>query len=404
MNKNFAPFMKEMLKLTSGCTEPAAVALNAAYAGKALGAAVPDVFELVVDELTFKNAFNAGIPLGKEKKGAQWAALLGYAVADPDKGLEVFTALDEEKHLLAERIRKESKCDVRVVEKSGLYISSETRKGDRTVRVTTEGEHTNITELIIDGVRAATKGASAADDGACSDFGDCYDPGRWAYFADILHADAELMSLVRKGIEVNLKASEHGRRYDGSDDDYGVAGAIFARMNGDDIPVMSVSGSGNKGLASIIPAYKYAVAAGAGREEAEKAVLVAILATSLVTKKFGAVSSVCGVVYGAGTGVLAAMMYSEHELEDFETAYRNYISSVGGVFCDGAKGSCALKASAAVIMAKRARELTKAGFVLDGKDGYLGSDFLETLNNLIRYNEHFALFDKSTIDILKDKS
>ncbi len=397
-------FMVNMLKLTSGCTEPAAVALNGAYAGKYMERDIPEYFELVIDELTYKNAFNAGIPYGKDKRGAMWAAFLGYAAAAPDKSLEVFTVLNDDMHSVAETIHEKTRFDIRVVEKEGLYVSIEARTTKRNVRVTTEREHTNITELIVDGERVEIVGGLEKSGSACDNIERCYNTESWSGIVSEMYSDPEVKAVIQKGIEVNINAAEWGLRYDKSADDYGVAGAIYARMSGDPIAVMSVAGSGNKGLASIIPAYRYAVERGCSPEKAEKSALLSAFVTALVTHKFGSVSSVCGVVYSAGTGVLAGMMYADDELDAFEGAFRNYASSVGGIFCDGAKGSCALKGSSAVIMARRSRELMESGFEVDEMDGYLGDTFKCTLENLIKYNEHFARFDKSTIGILQDKA
>jgi L-cysteine desulfidase len=116
-------------------------------------------------------------------------------------------------------------------------------------------------------------------------------------------------------------------------------------MHGDTIPVMSVSGSGNKGLISIIPPAQYGAGKGASQEEVEKSVLLSTLVTMLITYKFGSVSSICGGVYGAGPGAMAGLLYLDKSLDCFFDAFRNYISSICGIFCDGAKGSCALKAT-----------------------------------------------------------
>ena len=64
MGHSLASLLRQAYQFTSGCTEPAAIGLNAAIAGYYLGEDSPDSFEIEIDLLTYKNAYNAGIPNG----------------------------------------------------------------------------------------------------------------------------------------------------------------------------------------------------------------------------------------------------------------------------------------------------------------------------------------------------
>lgn len=91
-----------------------------------------------------------------------------------------------------------------------------------------------------------------------------------------------------------MAAAEYGKKYSpgGDDVDILVMGAIYARMNGDPIPVMSCAGSGNKGLTGMIPVVVYARNHHLGEEQELKGVMVSILSTVLITSRFGEVSSI----------------------------------------------------------------------------------------------------------------
>ena len=55
------------LEITSGCTEPSAIAYCASFAGKYLDEP-PESFTLQIDQRTYKNAFAAGIPGAEQRK------------------------------------------------------------------------------------------------------------------------------------------------------------------------------------------------------------------------------------------------------------------------------------------------------------------------------------------------
>ena len=409
MGHSLASMLRQAYQFTSGCTEPAAIGLNAAVAGYYLGRETPDSFEIEIDLLTYKNAYNAGIPNGEGEHGTIWAALYGYLTARPELKLEIFNGLDDDIVHKAKTYLEANTVHVHVLDKESLFIRTTVRAGSSEIVVETREKHLNITEISLNGAsrplpwRQKGEPGQKENDPFQPDEA-CFHDEYWTDIVDKLSRDLTLMAKLRKGIEINLNAASYGTRYDKSPDDFGVAGAVYARMHGDTIPVMSVAGSGNKGLISIIPPARYGAEIKASQEEIEKSVLLSTLVTMLITLKFGAVSSICGGVYGAGTGAMAGLLYLDKSLPLFFDAFRNYISSICGIFCDGAKGSCAVKASAAVLMARRSIDLVQKGFSVDARDGFLGENFYATLENLVRYNEHFARFDKSTVEILQEKS
>ncbi len=153
----------------------------------------------------------------------------------------------------------------------------------------------------------------------------------------------------------------------------------------------------------MIPVVTHSRELDLGEELEIKAVLVSVLLTSLITSRFGEVSSVCGAQYAAGAGVIGGLLFLKKELELFNGAYNNFISAIGGGFCDGAKGSCSMRGNVAVSTAITAINHAENGFLVSGRDGFLGDTFQETLEHLSQYNPLIAKFERETIDILRNK-
>ena len=399
--------LKKSLEVTSGCTEPAAIAYCASFAGKYLGEQ-PTRFVFKIDQRTYKNAFAAGIPHAGPRKGSEWALVLGFVTATPDKRLSLFTLLNPDLLNQADQLYAQDLIEVELIDTEGLLIDLLVHGQNNKVHATLQGGHTRISHLSRNDIALETENHSAQN---CSPLPFAFDKSfynaeKWPELVDSAYADVELQQTVRQGIAYNMAAALHGQQYipsKGNDGEHLVMGAIFARMNGDPIPVMSCAGSGNKGLTSFIPVVSYSRQHNRGEETEIKAVLVSILLTAMITSRFGEVSSVCGAQYAAGAGIIGGILYLRDELPLFEGAYNNFISSISGGFCDGAKGSCSMRGSTAVSVALASIKHAEAGFIVSSRDGFLGQSFLETLDNLQKYNPLIAKFELETIKILKEK-
>ena len=400
--------LRNALELTSGCTEPAAIAYCASYAGRYLDERPPISFQLTIDQRTYKNAFAAGIPHAGMRKGTEWALLLGFVTAAPEKRLALFGLLNEDFLKQADKLHVLDIIDVELIDTEGLLIELTVKGATGSVRAKLEGGHTRLTCLSVNGedrTRDLVPPDSAGE--AVREFPeDLFKSEHWPEIIEALYDDHDLQQTVRQGIAYNMAAALHGRRYVKSPDDDTanlVMGAIYSRMNGDPIPVMSCAGSGNKGLTSFIPVVDAARKNMLGEEAEIKAVMVAVLLTTLITSRFGEVSSVCGAQYAAGAGIIGGILYLRNELHLFDGAYNNFVSAISGGFCDGAKGSCSMRGSIAVSAAMTAIKHAEAGFIVSARDGFLGESFQNTLDNLVKYNPLIARFELETIKILKEK-
>lgn len=404
--KNLIETILGSLEVTSGCTEPAAIAYCASFIGKYLGEPAAEI-QLSIDQRTYKNAFAAGIPGGGERRGAEWALVLGLVMGCPEKRLSIFASLDAEALSRADQLHALDLINVVLVDTDGLLIHITSRGKNNSVEARIRSGHTRVDLLEVNGEAVAFNDSSDVQKDSVEAFGDeLFDVKNWPAVIDELYNDSELQRTIRQGIAYNMAAALHGKKYVEAVNtglENLVMGAIYARMNGDPIPVMSCAGSGNKGLTCMVPVVAKARESTMGEEKEIRAVLMSVLLTNLITSQFGEVSSVCGAQYAAGAGVIGGILYLNDRLDLFDGSYNNFVSSIGGGFCDGAKGSCSMRGNVAVSAAFNAITHAMAGFMVSGRDGFLGNNFRETLEHLSRYNPLVAKFEMETIKILQDK-
>ncbi len=394
------------LEVTAGCTEPAAIAFCASFAGKHLEGS-PEKITLRIDQRTYKNAFGAGIPRAGELRGSEWALLFGLVMACPEKRLSIFSSLEPDTIAEARSLHDRNILTVELVETDSLLIEISAKGTENHVSALIEGGHTRVSRVSVNDREIETDSGSDTQviPEAYLFNSDIYKSENWPELIEECYRNLELQTTIRQGIAYNMAAALHGQKYikGGTGVDSLVMGAIYARMNGDPIPVMSCAGSGNKGLTCMIPVVTHSRELDLGEELEIKAVLVSVLLTSLITSRFGEVSSVCGAQYAAGAGVIGGLLFLKKELELFNGAYNNFISAIGGGFCDGAKGSCSMRGNVAVSTAITAIKHAENGFLVSGRDGFLGDTFQETLEHLSQYNPLIAKFERETIDILRNK-
>ncbi len=154
-----------------------------------------------------------------------------------------------------------------------------------------------------------------------------------------------------------------------------------ARMGGSSMAVIINSGSGNQGITLTVPVVEYAEELGVGEEKMYRAMAIANLVSIHIKSRIGKLSAFCGAV-SAACGAGAAITYMEGgEYEDICSTITSTIANVGGIVCDGAKGSCAAKIASSIDAAIMANEMTKMGRCFPACDGIVGKDIEETIDN-----------------------
>jgi len=413
----FTEFLDKEWVIACGCTEPAAIAYAVSKACEQVDGDIQEV-KLLVDPRMYKNCYAVGIPHSDHKTGIFWATALGVFLNVGDQPLALFEQINPDILQKAEKLIDSKRVKVDVDEtKPTLYINACVSTVQDEARVVIEKSHTNITsieknnEVLFEGKAEENNGSQ----------------GMRKYLSEL--SLKELIDIaksiteedrvrLREGVEINLKIAKHGlslfpKKFVemGSRDSLTeisqmVCAGVYARMCGENFPVMSLAGSGNKGIVSAVPIYMWGKEINAPQENIDEALALTCLVTSLSTHHLGALSAVCGCSNAAGMGLACGMVYlGKGNEEDLSRAITNMVGNVTGMICDGAKIGCALKTMTAVDAAFRASSLALNGIGIPYADGIVDKDGIGSLKNMGRIaNEGMIYTDKSILTIMGEKA
>ena len=400
-----------------GCTEPASIACAAAHASNVALGPVKAV-HLVCDVRLYKNCFAVGIPHSGRKSGILWALAIGAALPDASAGLECFARITPEILDAAEALIHARAVTVDVdTRRTELHADCRVVRGGGVGRAVIEKDHTNLVRLERDGVSLdVPRAARAGDDLAALRQELSHLP-----LDDLVEIASRCTEADRarlfEGAERNLSIARHGltllpegfRGLIGLDQmtriSRLVCAGVYARMSGEDFVVMSLAGSGNKGITATVPILLWGRESGFSEERIGRALALSCLVTAATTPRLGRLSAVCGVSNAAGIGVAVALV----DLQDGDAAARdrvvnNLVGNVAGMICDGAKIGCGLKAMTAVDAAFRSASLALAGVGIPFSDGIVGADAGQSFDHLERIaGPGMQAMDDEILRIMQDK-
>ena len=381
--------IKASLAPSTGCTEPAAIALNAATARAHVQGEITRIVARL-DPYLFKNAMGVGIP-GADERGVDLCVALGVTAGDPGAGMNALHTVKPGQLVAAKALR--SLITVEIAEEAkGLYIETTITTEADAVRVITCGEHDNIARVEHAPFTAFT--ADAAEPSVEAHEGSL---GEFVEFART--CPLEELTFLRDALNMNrvvyYRAMEEGLAHhvlpnmllqDGSlyAQAKKMAGtASYARMHGIPLPVMTATGSGNQGLTLFLTVDAAARTFNVSEERLLRALACAALANIYIKSFIGPLSSVCacGVASGlsASIGVVYLMGGGEKEMLQ---ASRNILGSVSGMICDGAKEGCAFKVALSAGLAVEAACLAMEGGGIHAQDGILDDSFDRLIEHL----------------------
>lgn len=412
----FADYLEQEWRPALGCTEPACIAYAAALAASQASGRILGV-RLLCDPRMYKNCFAVGIPHSEHKTGLRWALAIGALAPDPSAELEIFRQVTPAMVEAAGRLIASGVIEAEVApEWTSLHVDCTVRRADGVGRVAIEGDHTRVALLERDGVAArvdAETGCGETPDWrgelAGRSFGDLAVLARTATETD--------RRALRRGAEMNLAIAQHGlsllpkRFFDLGDTGVAsragrlVCAGVYARMWGEDFCVMSLAGSGNKGITCSVPIWLWGESIGASQERIDEALALACLVTSATTHRLGSLSAVCGCANAAGVGLAAGLVALEGgSPEQISLAVTNMVGNIAGMVCDGAKIGCAMKTMTSVDAAFRAAFLALSGVGIPETDGIVGADGHASLLNLGRVAvQGMAAMDAEILGILRSK-
>ena len=421
--ENYLNILRQELIPALGCTEPISIAYACAIARKVLGS-FPERIEVDCSGDIIKNVKSVTVPNSGGLKGIEAAAILGVVAGAPEKGLEVLGAVQSEDIEQTKSLLEDGFCHYSLIEgEDGLMIKARLLTREHTSEVVIAGSHTSIQSITLDGqpiehaeewaasvVSPATEKTCEAvvikDDVAAAntapppalpdkasltvkdilEFAECLDlddvddlfsrqVAMNSAIADEGLANpygAQIGSTILSVYGNGISARARARAAAGSD----------ARMSGCPLPVVINSGSGNQGITVSLPVIEYAKEWGVGKDKLYRALAISNLVAIHQKHFIGSLSAYCGAVC-ASCGAGAAITYLHGgDYEAIGTTIINTIANVGGMFCDGAKPSCAAKIASSVDAAILAHHLSHENRGFLPGEGLVGDDLEETIRSI----------------------
>ena len=416
--KNYVSILKEELLPAMGCTEPVAVAYAAAKARDVLGC-FPERCELYVSGNIIKNVKSVVVPNTGGLKGLKAAAAAGIVAGKAELQMSVIAETDPEDIPKIQKYIDEHEIHIERKEGgSALYIEVILEGEGHSSKAVISDYHTNIVLLEKDGAvvfqKAPELRSSFASDHSLMSLESMWDfinTVETEDISDLLDSQINCNSAISKeGLEKpwgaqigriliknanDTKTRAMARAAAGSD----------ARMSGCEKPVVIVGGSGNQGLTVTMPVLEYAERLGSSRDKLYRALALANLMAVYLKKDIGRLSAYCTAVT-AGVGAGCAVAYLDGgSLEAVRHTIVNDLAVLSGMFCDGAKPSCAAKVANSVGAGIMGYEMYKNGQSFNGGDGFLQSSADDTIDAVAEIaREAMTETDKKILDIMVSSS
>ncbi len=400
-----------------GCTEPASIAYAGLIAAEVLGEEAKSI-HLKVDAKIYKNCFAVGIPHSGHKTGIKWAASIGAFLKNRELGLQCFDEIDGNVLKKAARLIKSNKVTIEIDKsKTNLFIEITLTGAKHLASCKIENAHTNVTLVSRDG-KVLLRNCSGASSSAQSQ------ARKWASsltLEKMIGIAKRLTAKERKnlldGARLNLKIARHGlkllpkeffgtKRPDIHAKATALVGSgVYARMWGESFTVMSVAGSGNKGITICVPIVTLQEKFKLPQKRVEEALVIAMLVTSKTTHELGTLSAVCGCSNAAGIGLACALVHLHGGgAKEMSLAINNMVGNITGMICDGAKIGCAMKSMTSVDAAFRSASLAMCKIGIPPDDGIVGKDGTRSLVNMGRIaNNGMTKTDEEILKIMEDK-
>lgn len=407
--------LEEELILATGCTEPIAIAYCAAKVRETLGE-MPERVMAEVSGNIIKNAKSVVVPDTGGLKGIGAAVAAGIVAGEPEKKLQVISAINPDKVKLIGEFIKNTPISVVCLE-SGipLDIRITAYAGENTAVVRISNNHINVVYIEKNGnvLKAEKTSVNSEENLTDKSVLNIKDIVEFADTADI----ERLRPLISRQIDCNFAIAKEGLEnswganigrvlLDGAKDIKTVARAYAAagsdaRMNGCEMPVVIVSGSGNQGITASVPIICYAKELGVSEEKMYRAIILSNLVTIHQKTGIGRLSAYCGSV-SAGCGAGAGIAYLRGaSAEEISQTINNAVVILSGVICDGAKASCAAKIACSVEAGIMGYEMVRKRQLFPDGDGIASEDVEKTIRNVgILASEGMKQTDKTILSIM----
>ncbi|WP_310941660.1 L-cysteine desulfidase family protein [Clostridium estertheticum] len=416
--KTYLQILKEELVPAMGCTEPISIAYASAKAKEVLGH-TPDRTIVEVSGNIIKNVKSVIVPNTGHLKGIAAATAAGIIAGNPEKKLEVISDVTNEDKEKIKEYLSTFPIEVKLIDTPFIFdIQITVFYKESYVKVRIVNYHTNIILIEKNGEILYHKEAiSSKEEGlSCKELLNVKDIVDFADSVDI----KDIEDIIGRQIEYNSKIAEEGLKNSyganigsvlistyGSDVKVRAkakaAAGSDARMNGCELPVIIVSGSGNQGMTASLPVIEYGNELKVSKEKLYRALVISNLVTIHQKTGIGRLSAYCGAVCaGAGSGAGITYLYGGG-YRDISHTIVNALSIVSGIICDGAKASCAAKIATSVDAGILGYHMFKEGQQFKGGDGIVKKGIEATISNVGKLaKEGMKETDKEIIKIMME--
>jgi L-cysteine desulfidase len=383
--------MRKSIQIATGCTEPAAIALNAATARKSVSGEIQRV-QISMDEGLLKNALKVGIP-GVSERGIEMCAALGLAVGDPDQGMNVLGGVQPDAEAKAKKLVPLISVSIKK-DCSDLFIETVLTTDQAVVRVVTSKKHDRIALVEYPPFTEFTQ-----EQDLDAERFKTFSLMELKNFAE--NVDIEKIRFLKEGVDVNKRIAEKGLEMGfGQSLSHlsrsalwgnslvtcvqSVTGAAsFARMTGVQMPVMIATGSGNQGITLFLTVATVADKLLVSEEALLRALALALCANLLSKAYLGALAPLCACGVASGLGAAVGIVYllggNERQMAG---VVRTMIGGLTGMICDGAKEGCANKVAISATYAALSAMTAVSNFSIPSDNGILAEDVHRIFENL----------------------
>ncbi len=412
----YCDILKEELRLAMGCTEPIAIAYSASIARNYLSAEPTEIL-IGLSGNIIKNTKSVVVPATGGMHGIAAAVAAGTVANRPDLVLEVLSTLSEADVPKMKTLVEECPIMVRELDTTHIFeILIQMKNETEEVKVRLLDRHTNLVYVEKNG-EVLVRNEAEEEDGGIKTDRTLLTVENIVNFVNEVNLD-DVRELLERQINCNMAIAEEGMK-----NNYGAcigkviykngncsladkarayaAAGSDARMNGCEMPVCIISGSGNQGMTASIPVVIYAKELGKSEDEMLRAVLLSDLITTHLKTGIGCLSAYCGAI-SAGCGAGAGIAYL-HGGDFKEVAHTivNCLAILSGTICDGAKSSCAAKIAMAEESGILGYEMYKNGQQFYGGDGIITKGVENTIANVGQLaREGMSGTDKEIIKIM----
>lgn len=400
------------LRLTMGCTDIGAVAFAATTASSVIQGDILSI-SIILSPMIYKNALHVAIPYIK-KSGIEYAAIFGAIISKPEKKLAVLDDITPEIIDKFDKIKNQIYVSVDYVESNEpLYIEVECIKmlafQKNIGKVIIKGNYDNIQAIYKNNQNIYHEEMETNIEGNNLNL---KIEEIYKYISNMSYENVKPLFMYE---DINKKATEKSKLIENISNEFPISHLSYEggewvfdaskkRMSGEPVTIVSLCGSGNLGITTLLPVSCIASYLKTSDLERGRALALAILTAIYIKSKMNIVTTVCGSALAGACGVSAAVTYLyDGKLENIKNAINTSITAIFGVICDGAKESCSFKVSSAARNAVLIGYNSVKGIYAKEGEGIIYHDLNDTINVISKLNNiSMYSLEKMILDKIKN--